>query len=288
MFECISADSVLEPSFKQSEKVIFEVDLAPGQHLIQELYKRRRNIRLQFLILLRESDYHKCFFSYRDMIAYRKNNFPGDLILEKYEDCDQLPYYIKEPSMPRQLYIMLPKERTFIPSNTFTETYIRSKMRELIQIFVKLNAKTVKFVRYDTESELEDLKLEATAMLSQVQVSSISRIEHENAKYSGMQYEMRFQPNTTPFSIDDFLDDRNYYYLKHETGWQDIIRRRVDYHMGYDKYTYKNNETKLLKGKFVSKLKVLDMVADYDWEKFKEFTIEYEIEYYPKLIGSSM
>ena len=88
MFECISADSVLEPSFKQSEKVIFEVDLAPGQHLIQELYKRRRNIRLQFLILLRESDYHKCFFSYRDIIAYRKNNFPGDLILEKYEDCD--------------------------------------------------------------------------------------------------------------------------------------------------------------------------------------------------------
>lgn len=284
MFDCISADSILVPTF-QPDRVIFDTVLPQGQYLVQELFKKRRNLRLQFLILLRESDYQKCFFSYRDMIAYRKNNFPGDLILEKYEDCHQLPYYIQEPPMPRQLYIMLPKERTFISSNIFTETYIRSKMRELIQIFVKLNAKTIKFIRYDTESEMENLKLEATTIFSQAQVSSVSRVEHENAKFCGMQYEMRLQPNTTPFSIDDFLNDNTYYYLKQETSWQDIIRRRIDYHMCYDKYTYKNNETKLLKGKFVSKLKLLDMTADYDWEKFKEFIIEYEIEYYPKITG---
>ena len=28
---------------------------------------------------------------------------------------------------------------------------------------------------------------------------------------------------------------------------------------------------------------MIDLTADYDWEKFKEFQMNYEIEYYPQL-----
>jgi len=276
MFGCASS--------KVKNNVIFEMVLTEGQKLSQELGLCKRNQRLQFLILLRDEDFRKCLFSYRDILAYRKNNFPGDLIIERFEDCEQLPYRIQEPVMPRQLYIMLPKEKLFIPSDIFTESYIRSKMRELIQIFVKLNAKSVKISYSDRTKEQQGLQLHSALRMQNANMVEISEaIEQENQMFKTTKYEMKFKENRELFQIEDFLNSDNYYYLKQEDSWQYIIQRRIDYRMTYDKYTYQNSERKLLKNKFVSKLKLIDLTADYDWEKFKEFQMNYEIDYYPSL-----
>lgn len=291
MFQCMGKNSTTNTIMsyiphipgtppKPFDSDIIEVELSKGEYLSQELQKIRRNVRLQFLILLREEDYRKCLFSYRDMMSYRRNHFPGDLILEKYEDCHQLPYNIQEPVIPRQLYIMLPKEKLFVPSSTFTEMYMKSKMRELMSIFMKLNAKCIRFMRYDCNEETNSLGMDIHSFVPQTHLSVVNRIDTEDKQASGFEYEMKFHPNTKPFRIDDFLNTETFYYLRQESGWQDIIRRRVDFKMIEDKYSYRNNEMKLLKGKFVSKLKLLDMSADYDWEKYKEFFIDYQIEYY--------
>lgn len=276
MFNCASS--------KVKSNIVFEMVLTEGQKLSQELALHKRNQRLQFLILLRDEDFQKCIFSYRDMIAYRKNNFPGNLIIERFEDCEQLPYRIKEPVMPRQLYIMLPKEKFFIPSDVFTESYIRSKMRELIQIFVKLNAKSVKFSYSDMANQHQSMKLHSALRLPNTNVVEISEeFKNEEKSTISTKYEMKFRENEEMFRIEDFLNSDNYYYLKQEDSWQYMIQRRIDYRMTYDKYTYQNSERKLLKNKFVTKLKMIDLTADYDWEKFKEFQMNYEIEYYPQL-----
>ena len=225
-----------------------------GQRLPNELVRIRRNARLQFLILLRDVDYKKCIYSFRDILWYKKNNFPGDLILENFEDCHLLPYYIQEPIIPRQLYVMLPKEKIFVPSDVFTEMYIRSKMRELIQIFIKLNAKTIKFTRYYSQSELSNVALDATLSIPNATLSNVTNIENEDKTVTGTEYVMRFSENTNPFAIKDFLNVDNYHYLTQQSDWQYMIKRRIDYGMTYYKYTYKNNERKLLKRNFVSKL----------------------------------
>lgn len=262
----------------------FETIMTDGKKLYKELALHKRNQRLQFLILLRDDDFQKCLFSYRDMLAYRKNNFPGDLIIERFDDCEQLPYRIQEPVMPRQLYIMLPKEKLYIPSDIFTESYIRSKMRELIQIFVKLNAKSVLFSYSDMADEKQGLQLHSYLRMPNTSMVEISeRFERETQSIIATKYEMKFKENKEPFRLQDFLNSDNYYYLKQEDSWQYMIQRRIDYRMTYDKYTYQNRERKLLKNKFVTKLKLIDLTADYDWEKFKEFQMNYEIEYYPKL-----
>ena len=279
MFDCISKESTIS----SIDRSIFEPFTPSGEKLSQTLQSKRRNTRLQFLILLRDIDFHKCLFSYRDIISYRRNYFPGDLIIEKYEDCHQIPYYIQNPPMPRQLYIMLPKEKIFVPSHLFTECYIKSKIRELIQIFVKLNARKIKYFQYDSQSEINHLGVESASTIPHARLSNVNRVDHEDSKFSGFQHEIELHTNKTPFKIDDFLNTDLYYYLGQETGWQDLIRRRVDYNMTYSRYTYVNNESKLLKGKFVSKLKLLDLAADYDWEKYNEFVIEYEIDYYPSV-----
>lgn len=266
---------------------IIEVKATDGQDIIRKLQDTRRNTVLRFLILLRESDYQKCFYSYRDFLWYKRNNFKGELTIEKYEDCIHLPYNIREPCVPRQLYIMLPKERIFIPSDGFTETYIRSKMRELIQIFIKLNAKTVKMTYYDANTATNNIKIDASLSTPTVQLSETSEIINEDKTVKGYKFEMRFEPNTEPFNVNDFMNDQLYYYLRQESGWQYMIQRRVDYNMTYDKYTYMSNERKLLKGKFVSKLKILDMEAEYDWSKYKDLMVDYEIDYYPYLVKES-
>lgn len=254
-----------------------------GQYLSIELMRTRRNSRLQFLILLRDVDYKKCIFSFRDILWYKKNHFPGDLILENFDDCHQLPYFIEEPILPRQLYVMLPKEKMFVPSDVFTEMYIRSKMRELLHIFTKLNAKVVKFTRYNSESELSNIALDASLSFPNGNVQEVAKVINEDKSLIGTEYVMRFKENQEPFSIKDFLNVDSYHYLRQEPDWQYIIKRRVDYGMTYHKYSYTNNERKLLKRKFVSKMKVLDLGAEYDWEKYKELTIDYEIEFYPAL-----
>jgi hypothetical protein len=265
------------------KNIVFDQVLSEGQQLCRKICLHRRNVRLQFLILLRDEDYHKCIFSYKDFITYRKNKFPGDLIIENFDDCHQLPYFIQDPPIPRQLYIMLPKEKIFVASDTFTESYIRSKMRELIQIFVKLNAKSIKFMRYDTQKETSNIGFDAGITIPQAKVSQGTRVEKEDSNFSGFQYEMRFDENTTPFEIDHFMSD-DFYYLKQEPSWQDIISRRIDYKMMYDKYTFRNTERRLLKDKFINKMKVIELSLDYDWEKYKEFVIDYEIEYHDNLI----
>lgn len=269
-----------------SKKMCLDESLTEIQVIMNDLRTRRRNQRLLFLILLREEDYRKCLFSYKDVITYRKHNFPGDLIVEKYEDCHQLPYSIQDPPIPRQLYIMLPKEKIFVASEIFTESYIRSKMRELLQIFVKLNAKSVKFMQYDSQKESSNIGLDACVSVPQAQISQGTRVEKEDSQFSGFQYEMKFNENTSEFDPKIFSSDE-YYYLQQESNWQDMIRRRLDYNMTYDKYTYKNTERKLLKSKFVNKMKVIDLSADYDWEKYKQFVIDYEIEYYPDMDHSN-
>ena len=255
----------------------------PCQCVLDELRGKYRNPRLQFLILLREEDYQKCLYSYRDMIMYRKHNFPGDLIIEKYEDCDQLPYAIKDPPIPRQLYIMLPKEKLFVVSESFAEMYLRSKIRELIQLFVTLNAKSVKFMRYDAEKQHNHVCLEVGLAVPQATVSLQSRIENENAAFSGTQYVMSFADNGTPFDPNELLSDQ-FYYLREEPSWQDIVTQRVDYKMSAYQYSYQHHEQKILKRKFVAKMKMLDLSADYNAEQFKDFAINYDIEYHPLLV----
>jgi len=280
MFGCYYNDS--SKSIQKEEFEVFDSVLTEGQALIKNLSFLRENVRLKFLILLPNEDYKKCIFSYKDIIMYRKKHFPGDLIIEKYAQCHNLPYIIQDPPMPRQLYIMLPKEKLFVASEIFTGCYIRSKMRELIQIFVKLNAKCVKFKHYDSQKESKSICMDVGTNMPNAKLSQGINLRNEHDKITTIQYEMKFDANTNPFTTNHFLSD-TYYYLKHEPSWQDIIVRRLDYKMTYDKYTFKNTERQLLKHKFITNMKALNLSLDYDWEKFQDFCIEYEIEYYPDI-----
>jgi hypothetical protein len=248
------------------------------QQKIDDICQHCRNSRLRFLILLPETDYRKIFYSYKDIIWYRRGNFPGILSIEHFEESDQLPYQIEEPVMPRQLYIMLPKERIYVPSDQFTSRYIKSKMRELVQIFIALRAKSIKYIRYDSLSEHQNTNVNIDVDVPQITLSEGVQYENAETKRRGIQYEIRLNPSNEPIDVDVFSQP-SFYYLKREPLWKDIILRRIDGGAIYDKYTYWNKEMKLLKSKFIQQLKCFNLSVEYDWTKFSDFMVDYEVVY---------
>lgn len=249
----------------------------------------QNNNPLRFLLLLPEEDFRKCIYSKRDWIWFFKSNFPGILQIEKFEEMNSLPYTIEGIPMPRQLYIMLPKEKLFIRSNHFTARYIDSKMSELKQLFVLLRAKNIKFRRNIRHVDESGLGIQTRAVVPNMNLEELGA----GIKVSSIEFRIDEQTNEMHFddlskkdfvpqcSIEEALNKANFYYLPREFHWQNIIRRRVDHKLVYDRYMYKNQEIKLLRSKFIQKLKMLNIQADYDWKSMRDLEINYEIEYYP-------
>ena len=233
------------------------------------------NYRLRFLILLPASDYDKLFCSYKDILWYNRSIFPGLLTIEKFEDADKLPYNIEEPVMPRQLYIMLPKERMYVPSDYFTGRYIRSKMRELVQIFVTLRATSIKYVRYDSEEESQTVDF----WLSEYSLSEGVQLKSTSTKRAGVEYEIRLNPKENTTVDMNTFSQPSFYYLKREPAWRDMVSRRIEGGVVYDKYTYWNKEMKLLRRKLIQQLKCLNLSVEYDWKKYNDFMVDYEVTY---------
>ena len=173
---------------------------------------------------------------------------------------------------------MLPKERIYVPSDYFTGRYIRSKMRELVQVFVALGASSIKYVRYDSEEEMKNTHVDIGMDFPQFTLSEGLQIKNLNTKRMGVEYEIRLCNNKEIIDIDVFASS-SFYYLKREPSWRDMISRRIESGVVFDKYTYWNKEMKLLKGSFIQELKYMNLSVDYDWKLYNDFMVEYEVSY---------
>ena len=279
-FKCYSRDS-FDTLNKQNGPEIHrrESEKSKAQMDLDYICNHYRNTKLRFLILLPDSDYRKWFYSYKDLLWYRRGMFPGKLILERFEEIEDLPYVIDGPVMPRQVYIMLPKEKIYVPSDQFTEKYIRSKMRELVQIFVALRAKSIKYTRYDSVEEVSNLVSEIGTNIPKVFETTGIEVEHTESKKKGTQYEIQLIPIQKPIDTVIFQDHQEFYYLRREPSWRDMILRRVDGHVVLDKYTYFNREVNLFTSNLSQKLQWFQLNLEYDWSKYQDFHMDYEVTY---------
>lgn len=285
MFSCIKrsdSDSVVAESICSSphEKA------KPRSHIEEILdyvsdsrkHSRRKYGRLRFLILLRDEDYEKCFYSRRDWIQFRKTKFPGKLILDRFSEADTLPYNIEGPPIPRQVYIMLPKERIFVPSQHFTSRYMDSKLSELKSIFVALHAEKIRFSKISKTEEQYNGGGNIGLDLPRIgHVGSDVQVEGKNTNVTMFWNEMTFGEPTTVIEPSIF---NTFYYLDQEYEWQQIIVRRLKYSMVKDKYVFKNRENELFNASTLQSLRRLNLSIEYDWSKVNDVEVHYEIVYH--------
>lgn len=279
-FKCYTKDSISDTSKQKGPEIHRrESEKSKAQIDLDYICNHCRNTKLRFLILLPDSDYRKWFYSYRDLLWYRRGMFPGKLILERFEEIEDLPYVIDGPVMPHQVYIMLPKEKIYVPSDQFTEKYIRSKMRELVQIFVALRAKSIKYTRYDSVEEESKIVSGIGTNIPKVFETTGVQIEHTESKKKGTQYEIQLIPVEKPTDTTIFQDHQEFHYLRREPSWRDMILRRVDGHVVLDKYTYFNREVNLFTSNLSQKLQWFQLNLEYDWSKYQDFHMDYEVTY---------
>ena len=287
MFSCIKrsdSDSIVTDSISSSP----QEKSKPSTHAERILeyvsdskkHKGKRYGRLRFLILLRDEDYEKCFYSRRDWIQFRKTKFPGKLILDRFSEADTLPYNIEGPPIPRQVYIMLPKERIFVPSHHFTSRYMDSKLSELKSIFVALQAKQIRFSKVSKSEEKYNGGGSIGVDLPRIgNVGSDVQVEGKHTKMNMFWNEMTFSEPRTIIDSSIFTNN-SFFYLDQEYEWQQIIIRRLKYSMVKDKYVHKNRENELFNASTLQSLRRLNISIDYDWTKVNDVEIHYEIIYH--------
>jgi hypothetical protein len=152
-------------------------------------------------------------------------------------------------------------------------------MIELVQIFVTLGATSIKYVRYDSGEESKNMRLDfgLSDFFPQFTLSEGVRLTNDNMERTGVEYEIRLRPSEV---VDtDTFSQPSFYYLKREPAWREMVSRRTEGGVIYDKYTYWNKEMKLLKGKFIQQLKCLNLSVEYDWKKYNDFMVDYEVTY---------
>ena len=161
--------------------------------------KENKNEKLKFLILLNEDDYKKYLYifpSRKNRLKSQKSNFPGELIIEKYENIDKLNYKIENIPIPNQLYIMLPKEKLFINSENFTSRLIDSKLEELKDIFILLKAKSVKITKNLKTSSKKNIEINGAVNINQINVDEKINFQNSNDNTNIISNEMTFLHNS--------------------------------------------------------------------------------------------
>ncbi len=248
-----------------------------------------QNKRPNYLVLLRDSDYKKklilCNKSKKELIEDYEEDFDGKLNLINVK-------YIEDPMVSKHfpiqgivsshvVYMKLPKEKTYVLPEVFPYKYLESQHEELKHIFALLGAKSIKWKIVDKKEESNEISgnvgVEVLGQSAGIGIESINE-KGDIFKNSG---ERTFPDNRIIPDIDEIMKDSSIYYLMMEDSWKDMITRRIESNIEYDKFSYFYQSTINVKKGFDTKLKDFDIQFNYLNSTMKKCEIFYEIEYYP-------
>ena len=272
-----SASSVCSQSTNISSKSISSI-----------LIQNKKNDFLEFLIILCDDDYKGTFFyksMYDNLLKQRKYFNDNINIVNKKDIKKSNEYLIDGMANLHKLYIKLPKENLYVDSSQFHNRYLNSKINELISVFTVLKAKCIK-VTIDSQSE-NNFKFNLSAGVKMNGVSFKTGAEKTQDKSNKLKsdWELEFFQNgnctSNKININEFADEKRFYYLPKEAEWIDAIRKRVSQNVSNDKFTYSYSDTNDIKYKAFTNLQLFNISCDYNKKQFENININYEIEYYP-------
>ena len=265
------------------------------------LTKNKKNDFLEFLIILCDDDYKSTFFyksTYENLLKQR-NFFNDNLnIVNKKDIKKNNEYLIDGMATLKNLYIKLPKENLYVNSSQFHNRYLNSKINELISVFTVLKAKNIKVsIESQTENNF-NFNLSAGVKMNGVSLKTGAEKTKDSSNKLQNHWELEFfqdnksnngntngnHTNTnanTKININEFADDKRFYYLPKEAEWIDAIRKRVSQNVSSDKFTYSYSDTNDIKYKGFTNLQLFYISCDYNRKQFENITINYEIDYYP-------
>ena len=261
------------------------------------LTKNKKNDFLEYLIILLDDNYKSSFMfnSIYDNLLKQNKYFNDNLtIINKKDITKSNKYLIDGMANTQELYIKLPKENLYVLSSQFHNRYLNSKINELISIFSVLKAKRIKVSIQSEKENNFKLNINAGVNVNGVNIKAGAENSKNTNKNLQSDWDLEFFQNSngsnsgngnnggnTKININEFADDKRFYYLPKESEWIDAIRNRVSQNVCSDKFTYSYTDTNDIKYKAFTNLKLFTIKCEYNNKQFENLKINYEIEYYP-------
>jgi len=253
--------------------------------LTQTLEDSRVNRFMEFLIILQDNHYEKGFLgrkSVYEKIMKDKYLFPGEL-LTLHKDALEWQTHIKIDGaiMTKKLYIKLHKENIYVDASKYQEKLIQSTISEFMRIIFSLNPQHITLQMSNDNNDSLAAVLNASVNVKGVVAGIGGSNEKLNETHRDNTWVLNFDDRREYIDVNIFLDNKKFHYLPNHPEWNDVIRNRVLYGAKDYHYVYNYNDSQEISNDFIAKLQVLDIDFKYDKKKYENFSLEYNIVYYP-------
>lgn len=252
--------------------------------ITENLREARENRFMEFLIILQDNDYKKPFLgkSLYDKIRKYKHLFPGELlVLHKEVLPIKKDIKIDGTIMMKKLYIKLHKENIYVDASKYQEKMIESTISEFMRIIFSLNPQHITLKMSNENNDSLKAHVNASVNIKGVVAGIGGSNEKNNNTHRDNTWVLNFDDRNQYIDVNLFLDNSTFYYLPNHPEWNDIIRNRLLYGAKDYHYVYNYNDTQEINTDFIAKLQVLDIDFKYDKQKYENFSLEYNIVYYP-------
>jgi hypothetical protein len=253
--------------------------------LTRPLEDARENRFMEFLIILQDNHYKKGFLggkSIYDKIMKYKYLFPGNLLV-LHKDTLEWQTHIKIDGaiIIKKLYVKLDKENIYVDASKYQEKLIQSTISEFMRIIFSLNPQHITLKMSNDNNDSLSAHLNASVNIKGILAGIGGSNEKLNAAHSDNSWILNFDDRNKYIDVNIFLDNTKFYYLPYHPEWNDVIRNRVLYGVKDYHYVYNYNDLQEISNDFIAKLQVLDIDFKYDKKKYENFSLEYNIVYYP-------
>lgn len=252
--------------------------------ITQNLRKARVNRFMEFLIILHDSHYKKGFLgkSEYDKIIKYKSLFPGELLVLHKDDLrERKDIVIDGTIIMKKVYIKLHKENIYVDASKYQEKLIESTISEFMRIIFSLNPQHISLNMSNDNNDSLTAHLNASVNIKGVVAGIGGGNDNSKKGHRDNTWVLNFDDRSQYIDVNMFLDNSKFYYLPNHPEWNDVIRNRLLYGAKDSHYVYNYNDSQEISNEFIAKLQVLDIEFKYDKTKYQNFSLEYNIVYYP-------
>lgn len=145
--------------------------------------------------------------------------------LSKCKCCNDT-HHLPDFFQTKTLYIKLPKENIYVPAEEWSNEFMKSKNRELMDIFMYLGAKQVEFTIHNTVSQSNGVSAMTSLSDFGIQFSTGLSMESANDNTNTVRGKIVYGHPTTRF---DKFDNKNndFFYLNRNHDWRSLVEHRI-------------------------------------------------------------
>jgi hypothetical protein len=204
--------------------------------------------------------------------------------------CHNKPYVVKNLIQTNQIYIQLPREKSYVLANNWSLEFAKSQINEFIELLSLLGAKTIKYTVTNLDYGKTKQNGGFTFGLEYFGFSAKSNAGcgHVTTNSNALEGKLEFENNKAKFSsfyeLNEYIKDHSsfFMYYRKRSDWRDMAKNRFESNTKTYSFSYTNDHVE--DNDFDVSFKFKKVGVSYNNEKsnHNNFTTSFDIEFESK------